>query len=298
MQMRTKVAQPIVLLLVLSAGCGSSHGRGDDTGAGDAATDTAADASSDARVDTGGPIDGGVATCVADDAASIICADIVCDEGPRWYWNGDSCFPVECGTCTGEDCERGAFEESECIGSHAACEASLCRDTGGSWRWWSEECEHWRCGFELPAACEEGRAVCDCGAYRSFDPESGCHDDDTCPIAEPISDEELCGVTGGSWEGICCHAECGVPCGDGCVNPACNCGPTKVFDPARGCVESSRCYERNERETCEGVARCEGGTICCQDCGGAGCVGPPTCRFPLCDEDETIDMCGNNLLAP
>jgi hypothetical protein len=63
-------------------------------------------------------------------------------------------------------------------------------------------------------------------------------------------------------------------------------------------VEASRCFERGAGETCAEGARCGGGTICCQTCGGAGCVGPATCRVPVCDDDEDTDLCGNNLLAP
>jgi hypothetical protein len=264
----------------------------------DAAVDTAVDGADGARGDTAVPRDAAVGTCDAARVEVTLCPDVACDEGPQWYWNGDSCFPIECGACTGPDCESGIFEESECLAAHAECDASLCRDTAGTWRWWAEECDHWLCGSPQPVTCEVGRAVCDCGAHRRFDPELGCVDDTSCPIAEPISDEELCEVSGGAWENICCHTDCGDFCPEECLAPACNCGPGKVFEAARGCVEASHCFEREEGETCAESARCQGGTICCQTCGGVGCVGPATCRFPLCDDDENIDLCGNNLLAP
>jgi hypothetical protein len=184
------------------------------------------------------------------------------------------------------------------MAAHASCESSMCRATGGQWLWWSGGCAHYQCGTPIDALCAESRAVCDCGAHRSFDPaRGGCYDDDSCPIAEPISREELCAVTGGSWEAICCDAECGVPCGDACTALACNCGPGRVFEEARGCIESARCHERRAGETCNAPARCEAGTICCMHCGGPGCFGEPTCQAPVCDDDPDFDECGNNLLA-
>jgi hypothetical protein len=73
-----------------------------------------------------------------------------------------------------------------------------------------------------------------------------------------------------------------------------------VFELGRGCIEAARCFERLEGQTCDEHprSRCETGTACCQRCGGAGCVGPAICAYPVCDVDETIDLCGNNILAP
>jgi hypothetical protein len=140
--------------------------------------------------------------------------------------------------------------------------------------------------------------VCDCGAHRSFDAaRGGCYDDTSCPIAEPISREELCTGSGGMWEPICCDTVCGVGCDADCALPACDCGDGRVFDEARGCRDGARCHERSVTESCEGDARCEPGTICCEHCGGAGCFGPPTCQPPLCDDDPTTDECGNNPFA-
>jgi hypothetical protein len=286
---------------MLAAACGRSHDRVGMSPFDGATPDSAIDASFDgATLDTSVPPDAGTtATCDADAVESILCPDVDCDEAPRWYWNGDGCFPIECGACSGPDCERaGVFDEAACVAAHAECEGALCRGSGGTWRWWSEECEHWECGSQLPSSCLIGRAVCDCGPGRRFDLLTGCVDAPDCPPVEALSDEALCLGTSGSWEGICCHTECGAFCPDACVALACNCGPGRVFEGGRGCVEVARCFERIHGETCDPRARCETGTLCCQRCGGAGCVGPATCDYPLCDSDETIDMCGNNTLAP
>lgn len=251
----------------------------------------------DAGSDAGPPVDAGpAAACDPDDAASEPCASL-CDGPSRYYWNGDRCFSIDCGACRGDDCGTAGFTSlEECEAAHATCEATLCRSTGGEWQFWSEECGHFVCGVAPPATCESGFPVCDCGPSHSFDPELGCFEDD-CPTVDPSTPEELCVGTGGSWEAICCDTECGDFCPLLCAEMACNCGPGRVFE-ARGCAEASRCFERMQDETCTDDSRCADGTICCQSCGGAGCAPTSTCRVPVCDDDETIDMCGNNLLAP
>jgi len=293
-----------IALTIAVVGCGRTPGPvpprptdGAVDGSLDASADGASDASADA--DTGLGPDGGSGTCDPDAVAVTICPDAVCDGLPRWFWSGDRCFPIECGACTGAGCGGGSGSEAECASAHATCEASLCRGTGGTYRWWAEDCGHWQCGRPIPADCLVGGPSCDCGAFRSFDLATGCFDDDSCPVPEPVPDDELCRASGGSWETICCHTDCGEVCAEPCVNPACNCGPGKVFEAgARGCVEASRCFERQPGQTCGEPARCEAGTICCDHCSGAGCFGVPTCDFPLCDDDDTVDMCGNDLDAP
>ncbi len=297
MTTRNTVAQVGVLAALALAGCSGSHGRSEDAGA-RGADATAPDAGT-AELDAALVHDGGrPGPCAADDARAEICPAATCDGPPSWHWNGDDCFPIECGACVGADCARGRTSEAQCLAEHASCEPARCRATGGEWRWWAEDCGHFACGYAPPEICEVGTPSCDCGAFRSFDPERGCFDDATCPIPEPVTREALCVATGGAWEGICCDTVCGVPCAAACLAPACDCGPARVFEEARGCVESARCYEPQHGEICEGEARCAPGTICCQRCGGAGCFGPPTCETPVCDDDPDIDTCGNNLLAP
>lgn len=291
----------LCLCAALVAGCGDSHGR-DDLDSGVRSDPDAAfshDAGhfvSDGAVghDTG-PLrsDAGVrATCDAQDAAARICPDALCDGPGTWHWNGDSCFWVDCGACEGDDCGSSWSSQSECALDHATCESALCRATSGTWKWWAEECGHYTCGQAPPIDCILGMPVCDCGDARRFDAERGCIAAD-CAEIDPLPADTLCASTGGSWTASCCHTTCGQPCAAACAATACDCGPAREFDVARGCIETSRCHERMRDETCEGDARCESGTICCQHCGGAGCFGSPTCEDPLCDTDEHTDTCGN-----
>jgi hypothetical protein len=164
--------------------------------------------------------------------------------------------------------------------------------------WWAEECGHYECGFPVPATCLVGAPACDCGLDRAFVAGVGCRIVPDCGAIDPLPEDELCAATGGSWENICCHTECGVPCPLPCISPACNCGPDRVFDPVRGCVVDVSCMERTSGETCNERSRCEGGTICCQSCGGAGCFGDPICSYPVCDDDPFIDECGNDSRVP
>lgn len=283
-------------------GCGDSHGRDDDAGLRDAGRRV------DAGLDAGpwshdaGPWepDAGprLGPCAAQDARAETCPELLCDGPPSWHWQGDRCFPIECGACVGADCERSWGSREGCEAAHASCEPQLCRSTGGDWRWWAEECAHFSCGFPAPVDCEVGRAVCDCGLGRGFEEGRGCVDMD-CPTFPPPPDREmLCRSTGGRWEMTCCDSVCGELCADACVAPACNCGPLEIFDPFFGCLEATRCYERRAGEGCHDEARCEDGTICCDRCGGPGCAGEPRCVAPVCDGDETIDECGNRRDAP
>jgi len=164
--------------------------------------------------------------------------------------------------------------------------------------WWAEECGHFRCGGPVLATCLVGSPVCDCGAGRSFVEGLGCMDDPGCAVVDPLPPETLCSTTGGTWAATCCPSVCGEACLADCAAMACTCGPLEVFDPVRGCVVGARCVERMAGETCEGTARCGGGALCCQHCGGAGCFGPPTCQPPVCDADPDTDLCGNHRTAP
>lgn len=276
---------------IVMTGCSESHIGSDDGGI---------DAGS-SEFDAGFPVDdaGPPSSCSAARAAAEVCPDLLCDGPPRWYWNGDDCFWIDCGACTGEDCEtHGFLSEAACLAAHEGCDAPLCRASGGTWRWWDPQCGHHVCGVAPPANCESPFPVCDCGPFARFEFGEGCVADPDCPIPEPVTREELCTGTGGAWGAFCCDSECGVPCGDDCAAMACDCGPGLVFDDVRGCHDGARCHERNAGETCNGVARCAEGTICCQACGGAGCFGDPTCDAPSCDDDPGFDECGNCLLCP
>ncbi len=298
------------LLLVCSCvglfGCPSSNSL-----AGDAGVDAASGAA-DAPVLPGldafspgvdafapGADTGATSSCEAHRVTAEACRPL-CDGPDQWYWDGERCVRFDCGECVGEDCGLGVVSEAECASAHASCEPELCRATGGDWLFWAEECEHYRCGAPQLASCLIGRPVCDCGPGRVFDAAVGCVSEGTCPDPLP-SPEALCRATGGAWENVCCPSHCGVPCAAACAALACTCGPFEVFDDTRGCVESSECHDgRMVDQTCttEGVVRCADGLICCQDCGGAGCFGEPTCRAPTCDPSGMLDVCGNNRLAP
>lgn len=290
-----------VLFLSLAIGCGSSHetdDAGTDTGDRDASAD-ASDSGNDGGADTGtdAEADSGVVSCDAQDVRAVACSEFECDGPPTFHWNGDSCEPIECGACEGTDCMRGFSSLAACTSAHATCEATICRETEGTWLWWVQECLHRVCGQRTPADCELPAAVCDCGTERTFDPALGCVPDD-CPEIDPLPRETLCTTTGGTWGDFCCDSICGERCGDACVAPACDCPALQIFDAAFGCVDATECYERRIGQTCApGIARCEAGSICCEHCGGAGCFGA-NCQVPLCDDDELIDMCGNNALAP
>lgn len=279
------------------SGCGASHERGDDAGG---AADAGRPADGGAPQDGGGAVDAGRRgrACEAEDARAELCPELLCDGPPSWHWDGERCLPIECGACVGEDCAASVVSEAECVAAHARCEPSLCRATMGTWLWWAEECGHYECGFAPPAICEVGMPVCDCGDGRGFRAGVGCVPVPDCPEVDPLPPDVLCAETRGSWEPICCHAECGVRCPLACAEMACDCGPERVFDVLRGCVVGARCLERLPDEPCGGRARCEEGTICCDDCGGAGCAGTPTCRYPLCVDDPAIDACGNDTRAP
>lgn len=290
-------AWPLLLLVAaVASGCPSTNSPDDSGSSPDAGPMSDTGIGSDAFVEgDAGP----VALCDAQRVTAVPCRPL-CDGLDQWFWDGERCVRFECGECVGEDCGEGVLSEAECRTAHASCEPELCRSTGGDWLFWAEECEHFRCGVPQPAMCLVGRPVCDCGASRVFDAALGCVAEGLC--ADPLpSPEALCTATGGTWGNVCCNSRCGVPCALPCAGPACTCGPFEIFDDVRGCVESSVCHdERALDQTCttDGRVRCTDGLICCQDCGGAGCIGDPTCRAPTCDPTGMLDVCGNNPLAP
>lgn len=289
-----------ILVLGAVAGCSDSHGRDDDAGlvgaedAGPLLRDAAIVPLDSAIAPDSAPIlDAGPrGTCDADDARAAICPELLCDGPPSWHWNGDDCFWIDCGACEGTDCAGATRSEAECMAAHATCEPSLCRSTGGTWMWWTEECTHYACGRPGPIDCLIGRPVCDCGPDAIFEEGSGCVPAD-CAIPPPATREEQCLATGGAWASLCCDTICGERCPAGCAADACDCGRGRVFELGRGCVASASCYERQAGETCSDGARCDEGLVCCDRCGGAGCAGQPTCIAPTCDADPHTDTCGN-----
>jgi hypothetical protein len=297
--MRTRIILAHALVSSLLLACSGSHGRSDVDGGGSGIDASVIHDGGFGPDDAGSIHDGGAPTfCDAQRAVAAICPERVCDGLARWYWSGDRCFPIECGACEGEDCASGSSTEGECADAHAECTPQRCRSTGGTWEWWAEECGHFVCGEPPPQDCLVGEPVCDCGPGRSFDPGRGCFDDPSCPEIDPLPRDALCTSTGGAWSAICCDTECGQRCALPCAEMACDCGPMRVFDAGRGCVDAARCHERRAGETCSGVSRCEDGTICCMHCGGPGCSGEPTCQAPRCDGDPHFDECGNCLDCP
>ncbi|MBX3247737.1 MAG: hypothetical protein KF901_11210 [Myxococcales bacterium] len=208
-------------------------------------------------------LDGGLEGCDAEDARPMVCPELICDGPGTIHWDGEACVVIGCGECVGADCATSWPSLEECERAHAGCEPPLCRGTGGEWRFWAEDCGHWWCGFPPPFDCLVGGPVCDCGRGRRFEEGRGCVSiERECPTSEPVTREELCRGTGGAWEGICCDTECGRPCPFLCAQPACDCGPWRVFDEVRGCVEATRCFEPRLGERCGGRSRCEPGTFC------------------------------------
>jgi hypothetical protein len=67
-----------------------------------------------------------------------------------------------------------------------------------------------------------------------------------CQAVHARCDSVLCAATGGEFYpghfcGPCGHYSCGLPTGDDCCDPGCNCGPGRGFVPARGCEADTSC---------------------------------------------------------
>lgn len=79
---------------------------------------------------------------------------------------------------------------------------------------------------------------CDVGHY-GFD--SGGEPRAVLPAC-PVSEEEVCWVSGGFWDlGSCGHYPCGVPPDCDAIIPGCNCGPALTFQPGSGCLFDPTC---------------------------------------------------------
>jgi hypothetical protein len=196
-------------------------------------------------------------------------------------------MPVEACLCPlGESFTSGVG----CAFDSTCTDRDLCQASRGIWHA-ASECF---CGFTCgqPNACDGCVDSCDCGAHRNFATGLGCLPSASCGS---VSDEELCGATGGFWNdcsaGLCgCgHFECGRPnLLDPCIAPGCDCGWTSNFDPIEGCVLDDRCFYRQLDQSCSGYGMewttCRPGLACCEHCGvGPGCA---SCQSPCCPSDS------------
>lgn len=223
--------------------------------------------------------------CYDHDCSPMEVADDMCVDctGPMFlgaFWSGMECFELRGCACTGDGCHRAFASVPECELVQDTCEAHLCQETGGTWypSQMCGPCGHYTCGLPPPEdCCDEG---CDCGPGRSFDPATGCFDDDCTP-------SQNCTATGGTWyplEECRCEFFCGeeVLCSD-CME-ACDCGEFRVFDPDQGCLfDADRCGEPDEEALCTGTGGrwAEG-----EGCGHFTCGQPnltDTCVMPGCD---------------
>jgi hypothetical protein len=194
--------------------------------------------------------------------SQLACCSPGCDCGPgQTYVDGVGCQP-----------DAGCTPEQACLATH------------GVWHPQSECTCGFTCG--VPNDCEACVDACDCGPYRTFDPQGGCQWDPACGSPTP---ESLCEDTGGAWhvDDGCGHYWCGEPnLLDPCIAPGCDCGIRRNFDSQLGCVYDEACLAPGPGEPCLGPGTsgsCRPGLVCCEQCGMApGC---PTCQVPCCQND-------------
>ena len=212
-----------------------------------------------------------------------------------WY-PGSPCGPCghfTCGEQPAEDCcdegcdcgpGRSFVTGAGCRADDTCTPAQVCRASDGIWHPASDCICGYTCGRRND--CEACVDSCDCGPHRNFDTVRGCVVDETCAAAER---EAICTSTGGRWhvgEEGCGDFFCGEPnLIDPCVMPGCDCGRSRNFDAAVGCVFSPSCHVRTLDQDCRGSghnSNCRAGLVCCASCGMApGCL---TCANPCCGD--------------
>lgn len=277
------------LVALLTAGCPDTHGTGPadsgvDGGGRDTGGDPAADAppSADARPDAGAY----VASCEPMRAALDPCGTH-CRAELGAFWDGSQCVPY-CEECVGEDCGVYASVEA-CQLDHSNCDATLCSETAGDWFNIPALCGHHVCGVPNPADCFAPTRGCNCGTGRNFQAGVGCMVDVSCPAVDPVVDEEAsCLATGGRWDvSTCGHYNCGRRSPLECVSPGCDCGPSRSFDGALGCIERGACQARRLGEGCGGSESACAEGVCCSIGGDSGEM---QCATPMCESPAGV--CG------
>lgn len=196
------------------------------------------------------------------------------DTGTATATSTDSGDPTATATATDDGdptADGGTLSASETDGGTSADtgfipEDELCFNTGGEWL--PDTCGHWVCGYE--PGCDAIVPGCDCGEGYTFAEGEGCVEDDLCAKA---AEEVLCVETGGSWDPLACgHYECGIPNECEAVDPGCDCGSGRNFDPSAGCEEDVECPVTPLGEVCDpSTPTCGTGAACCYPCGVQGC---------------------------
>jgi hypothetical protein len=192
-----------------------------------------------------------------------------------------------------------------CVVEAVECDqALLCRQTSGRWVLSAESPCGFDCGVANPAYCESPFDSCDCGANRNFDSSRGCVPDWTCVATER---QQVCTSTGGTWHECgtgdpgcsCGDYNCGVPnYMDPCIMPGCDCGPSRNFDSALGCLWDGTCYGLEAGANCRGggsSSSCRSGLLCCSS---SGAMDLQTCEAPCCPDDPSCADDGCPLPTP
>lgn len=114
---------------------------------------------------------------------------------------------------------------------HCACSTFVCDDLPpGAIRAWSWDGTG--CVPHRDCSCTGA----DCGARFPTR--------DACAAAYAACDSQLCHDTGGRWDASACgHFACGLPSGDDCIDPGCDCGPGRSFAEGSGCFDDPRCSD-------------------------------------------------------